>query len=61
MNIDIFSLHSRKEKQKLYLYEDVYSSPLVQLESVIMVPLRQDTVEKQEQQLLGQLVEELFC
>ena len=34
MNIGIFSLHSRKEKQKLYLYEDVYSSPLVQLENV---------------------------
>jgi len=34
MNIGEFSLHRRKEKQKLYLYEDVYSSTLVQLEDV---------------------------
>ena len=34
MNIGVFSLHRRKEKQKLYLYEDVHSSTLVQLEDV---------------------------
>ena len=34
MNIGEFSLPRMKEKQKFYLYEDVYSSTLVQLEDV---------------------------